>query len=123
MIYRDMGNIGQFEQITNEKEHDAVVNKATQSANIPIVMIVTSSTPNSKMLLEQLLQLAKHEQFNDKGLKWYELPLSVTLSPFIKFGPQNCPIVILMRGSYCETLLGVRDGSEVEQKVIAMLER
>ena len=100
-----MGADKQFEQIVDEKSHDAVINKTNQNANIPIVMLVTSSTPLSSVLRDQLLQLSEHQQFQDKGLKWYELPLIASTTPLVKFGPQNCPFVVLFRGSVGNKLI------------------
>jgi len=51
------------------------------------------------------------------------MPLTQKTTPMIKFGPQNCPIVVLMRGTYCETLLGIREMREVEQKAQEMIQR
>lgn len=47
----DAGNVPSavhFEQVVDKETQDTVVNKPNQAANIPIVIIVTSSTPNSK---------------------------------------------------------------------------
>lgn len=110
-----------FEQIVDKESHDAVINKPNQAANIPVVIVVTSSTPASKSLLPELAELSKKDELN--GLKWYEMQLTDKTTPMIKFGPQNCPIVILMKGFYCETLLGVRGAEEVERKVLDMLAR
>lgn len=49
----DAGNVPSavhFQQIVDKETHDAVVHKPNQAANIPIVIVVTSSTPNSKTL-------------------------------------------------------------------------
>lgn len=113
----------QFEQIVDKESHDAIVNKPNQAANIPIVIVVTSSTPNSKTLLSDLVQLSQSQSLQSSGLRWYEMELTDRTTPMIKFGPQNCPIVILMKGVYCETLLGVRGVDEVERKVMDMLNR
>lgn len=110
----------QFEQIVDRESHDAIVNKPNQAANIPIVIVVTSSTPRSKTLLPELVELSKKCPIE---LKWYEIQLTEKTTPMIKFGPQNCPIIILMKGMYCETMLGVRGANEVERKVVAMLDR
>ena len=109
-----------FEQIVDRESHDAIVNKPNQAANIPIVIVVTSSTPGSKTLLPELVVLSKKCPIE---LKWYEMQLTEKTTPMIKFGPQNCPIIILMKGMYCETMLGVRGADEVERKVVAMLDR
>lgn len=54
-------------------------------------------------------------------VQWYQMELTPETTPMIKFGPQNTPIVILMRGRYCETLLGVRSVEEVKRKVQEMM--
>lgn len=114
---------GGLEQIVDQESHDAIVNKATQAANIPLVILVTSSTPPSKALLPSVIELSRKGEFQQAGVKWYEMQLTEKTTPMIKFGPQNCPIVVLMRGMYCETLLGIRGVEEVETKVREMLRR
>lgn len=56
-------------------------------------------------------------------MKWYEMPMIAETTPMIKFGVQNCPVVILMRGTWARTLLGVRGVEEVERGVREMVER
>ena len=112
-----------LEQIVDQDSHDAIINKSTQAANVPIVIIVTSSTPASKSLLSSIVQLSKSDDYQQAGVKWYEMQLTQKTTPMIKFGPQNCPIVVLMRGTYCETLLGTRNVEVIEKKVGEMVAR
>lgn len=111
----------QLEQIPDQETHDSIVNKKSQAANTPLIILITSSTPTSNTLRESVVELSQKQEFVEKGVKWYEMPLTAKTTPMIKFGPQNCPIVVLMRGMFCETLLGVRGGDEVEKKVEAMM--
>jgi len=122
---RTKGGVGKekLDQITDQESHDAVVNKNTQAANVPLVIMVTSSTPTSKSLLPSVVELSEKDEFQQAGVKWYEMQLTEKTTPMIKFGPQNCPILVLMRGSYCETLLGIRGVEEVERKVRQMVDR
>ncbi|KAK5940206.1 hypothetical protein PMZ80_007626 [Knufia obscura] len=112
-----------LEHIVDEESHNAVVNKKNQAANIPLVIVVTSSTPASKSLLPSVIELLRKDKFQQAGVRWYEMQLTAKTTPMIKFGPQNCPIVVLMRGMYCETLLGIRGAEEVEKKVREMVGR
>jgi len=114
---------GGLEQITDQTSHDAVVNKKSQAANVPLVIVVTSSTPRSRTLLPLVVELSRNSEFQQGGVKWYEMQLTEKTTPMIKFGPQNCPIVVLMKGSYCETLLGISGVEEVERKVRQMVDR
>lgn len=41
----------------------------------------------------------------------------------IKFGVQNCPVVVLMKGEWARTLLGIRGVEEVETAVREMIGR
>lgn len=118
----DEGKGGGLEQIVDQESHDAVVNKANQAANVPIVILVTSSTPASKSLLSSMIELSKEQDFQQKGVRWFEMQLTQKTTPMIKFGPQNCPIVVLMRGTYCETLLGTREIETVKGKVREMMD-
>jgi len=112
-----------LEQIVDREGHEAVVNKANQAAKTPLVIVVTSSTPATKSLLPLIVELSKQDEFQSAGVRWYEMQLTEKTTPMIKFGPQNCPIVVLMKGVYCETLLGVRGVDEVEVKVRGMVAR
>ena len=110
-------------QIKNREEHDSIVSRENQQRNIPIVIYVTSSTPASRALTPSIIALSKKQEFVDAGVQWYEMELTSETSPMIKFGPQNCPIVFLFRGMWCETLLGIRGAEEVEKKVRDMAKR
>lgn len=118
----DAGSEG-LEQIVDQESHDAIVNKENQAANIPLVIVVTSSTPSSKTLLPSVVELSKKDEYQQAGVRWYEMQLTEKTTPMIKFGPQNCPIVVLMKGTYCEMLLGIRGVEEVERKVRDMARR
>jgi len=115
--------LGALEQIIDQESHDKIVNKETQAVNVPLVIMVTSSTPRSESLLPSVVELSRKSEFQRAGVKWYEMQLTEKTTPMIKFGPQNCPILVLMRGLYCETLLGVRGVKEVENRVQQMLDR
>ena len=110
-------------QIKNREEHDSIVSRENQKRNIPIVIYVTSSTPASRALTPSIIALSKKQEFVDAGVQWYEMELTSETSPMIKFGPQNCPIMFLFRGSWCETLLGIRSSEEVEKKVREMTQK
>ena len=114
---------GELDQIVDQRSHDAIVNKKSQVANVPLVILVTSSTPRSRTLLPLVVELSRNNEFKQAGVKWYEMQLTEKTAPMIKFGPQNCPIVVLLRGSYCETLLGISGVEEVERKVGQMVDR
>ena len=110
-------------QIKNREEHDSIVSRENQERNIPVVIYVTSSTPASRALTPSIIALSKKQEFVEAGVQWYEMELTSETSPMIKFGPQNCPIVFLFRGTWCETLLGVRGSEDVEKKAREMVER
>lgn len=54
----DEGEGGGLEQIVDQESHDAVVNKSNQAANIPLIIVVTSSTPASRSLLPSIIELS-----------------------------------------------------------------
>lgn len=108
-------------QITDRETHDAIISRDSQIANIPIAIYVSSSTPRSRAFTPELLKLSRKPEFSE--VKFYEMEMMASTTPMIKFGPQNCPIVFLFRGTWCETLLGVKNTEEVEKHVQAMLDR
>lgn len=85
-----------MEQIVDRESHDAVVNRSNQAANVPLIIVVTSSTPASTSLLPSIVELSKKEEFRQRGVEWFEMPLTQKTTPMIKFGPHNCPIAQLL---------------------------
>lgn len=110
-------------QINDREEHDAIISRENQIANIPILIYVSSSVPRSRAFTPQLLELSKKKEYIDAGVRIYEMEMTNKTTPMIKFGPQNCPLVFLFRGTWCKTLLGIRDIQEVEAAIGEMLER
>lgn len=110
-------------QITDREEHDAIISRENQIANIPILIYVSSSVPRSIAFTPELLELSKKQEFVDGGVKFYEMEMTGKTTPMIKFGPQNCPLVFLFRGLWCRTLLGIRSIEEVDAAIREMLER
>lgn len=108
-------------QITDRETHDSIISRENQIANIPIVMYVSSSTPKSRAFTPKMLELSQNPEFKD--VKFYEMEMMASTTPMIKFGPQNCPIVFLFRGTWCETLLGIVGIEVVEEHVRGMLMR
>ncbi|KAK5071264.1 hypothetical protein LTR64_007767 [Lithohypha guttulata] len=108
-------------QITDRETHDSIISRENQTANIPIVMYVSSSTPKSRAFTPKMLELSQNPEFKD--VKFYEMEMMASTTPMIKFGPQNCPIVFLFRGTWCETLLGIGGIEVVEEHVRGMLAR
>lgn len=111
----------QLPQIRDREEHDAIISRENQIANIPILIYVSSSVPRSIAFTPQLLKLSKRPEFVD--VKFYEMEMTAKTTPMIKFGPQNCPLVFLFRNLWCKTLLGIRSIEEVEKGIQEMLER
>lgn len=108
-------------QILTRDQHDTIVSRDSQLQNTSLVIIVTSSTPASKSLFPRLVELSRHPDF--ESVKWYEMPMIAETTPMIKFGVQNCPVVVLMRGEWARTLLGIRGVEEVERGVREMVGR
>lgn len=110
-------------QILTRPQHDSIVSRENQLKNEPLVMVVTSSTPASKSLFPRIAELSKHADFADANIQWYEMPMIAETTPMIKFGVQNCPVVVLMKGTWARTLLGIRNVEEVEKGVREMIGR
>ena len=110
-------------QIVDRESHDAIISRENQIAKIPIVIYVSSSVPSSREFTPQLLELSQRKDFVDAGVQFYEMEMTNKTTPMIKFGPQNCPLVLLFRGEWCETLLGIRSIDAVEQAVQRMVDR
>ncbi|KAK5084469.1 hypothetical protein LTR05_005545 [Lithohypha guttulata] len=85
------------------------------------IMYVSSSTPKSRAFTPKMLELSQNPEFKD--VKFYEMEMMASTTPMIKFGPQNCPIVFLFKGTWCETLLGIGGIEVVEEHVRGMLTR
>jgi len=110
-------------QIVDQPQHDSIVNAEASINRTSIVILVTSSaSPLCRSLTPQISELSDSMAKQYPDVNWYQMELTLETTPMIKFGPQNTPIVIFMRGKYCETLLGVRMREEVERKVTKMME-
>lgn len=91
--------------ITSRDAHDAAVARAQDLTNpVPTLIFVSSSNPASVDATPKFLSLAEKMP----EAQFYTMELTKEISPMIKFGPQNCPIFIVMKGRRCETVLGWR---------------
>lgn len=121
-----------LEQITDRTTHDAAIDLAADTTAkpnpnpTPIVIYVTSSAQSSSTnLTAQITKLAASDEFatGDGKVRFFQMEMTKDTTPMIKFGPQNCPLFIFMRGRYCETeygRIGVEGVRERCRRMVAM---
>lgn len=118
-----------LEQITDRTTHDAAVDLAADTTAkpnpnpTPIVIYVTSSAQSaSSTLTAQIAKLAASDEFVNGQVRFFQMEMTKDTTPMIKFGPQNCPLFIFMRGRYCETEYGRIGVDGVREKCRRMME-
>lgn len=119
-----------LEQITDRTTHDAAVDLAADTTAkpnpnpTPIVIYVTSSSQStSSALTAAIAKLAAEKEFTGGKVRFFQMEMTKDTTPMIKFGPQNCPLFIFMRGRYCETeygRIGVEGVRERCRRMVAM---
>lgn len=95
-------------QITDPATHDAALTQATTHNHFIVIYVSSSASPKCIGTTPQIEDLA-HEY--EGKVQFYQMEITKDTQPMIKFSGHNCPILILMKGKWCETLLGggVRD--------------
>lgn len=100
-----------LESITDPTSHDVATSHAW-NGTLVVLYVTSESNPICVRTTPKVESLAADEKY--QAVRFFKMELTPQTAPMIKFGIQNTPIFILLRGKWCETILGA-DMRRVEQ--------